>query len=92
MGELTLIQATAVILSLVIIFGTDSFGMRKIPRQNKNKKLIFNVIIQVYLVRLINFFIVSILLCFLIGKFDLLTIFSILFWSFSIIISPLWAL
>ena len=55
MGELTLIQATAVILSLVIIFGTDSFGMRKIPRQNKNKKLIFNVIIQVYLVRLINF-------------------------------------
>ena len=36
-GELTLIQATAVILSLVIIFGTDSFGMRKIPRQNKNK-------------------------------------------------------
>ena len=90
-GELTLIQATAVILSLVIIFGTDSFGMRKIPRQNKNKKLIFNVIIQVYLVRLINFFIVSILLCFLIGKFDLLTIFSILFWSFSIIISPLWA-
>ena len=34
-GELTLIQAISLLMSLLIIFGTDSMGMRKIPESEK---------------------------------------------------------
>ena len=54
-GELTLIQAISLLMSLLIIFGTDSMGMRKIPESGENKKKVFQCIKQIFFIRIINF-------------------------------------
>ena len=91
-GELTLIQAISLLMSLLIIFGTDSMGMRKIPESGESKNKVFQCIKQIFFIRMINFlFIGSISLIFFVPYFGFVNTCAVLFWTFSIIISPLWA-
>ena len=91
-GELTIIQASSILVSLLIIFGTDSLGMRKIPKSGSNSIEIFKSIKQVYFIRLINFLAISIVsYIFIMPYYGTINTLAVLLWAFSIIISPLWA-
>lgn len=91
-GEILLLQSFSLFSSILIVFGTEVYGLREISKAISNESKISKIINQVFFLRLINFFIffsISFLIVSII-KIPIYLFLIILVWTFPLIISPLW--
>tara|TARA_Y100000590_G_C15696633_1_gene1005366 strand:- start:227 stop:1447 length:1221 start_codon:yes stop_codon:yes gene_type:complete len=91
-GEVLLFQSSSFFFSLLILFGTEIYGLREISKVFSQKKEISKIINEVFYLRIINFLIFFLLLLILFFNFQIPAnhLLIIALWTFSLIISPLW--
>ena len=91
-GEILLLQSFSLFSSILIVFGTEVYGLREISKSISDESKISKIINQVFFLRIVNFFIFFSIFFLLVPllniPIDLFLI--ILIWAFSLIISPLW--
>ena len=91
-GEILLLQSFSLFSSILIVFGTEVYGLREISKSISDESKISKIINQVFFLRIVNFFIFFSIFFLLVPLLnipvDLFLI--ILIWAFSLIISPLW--
>ncbi len=91
-GEVLLLQSFSLFSSILISFGTEVYGLREISKSLSDESKISKIIKQVFLLRIVNFFIFF-SISFLLVSFLNIPIYLfliILIWTFPLIISPLW--
>ena len=91
-GEVLLFQSFSLFSSILIIFGTEVYGLREISKSISDQNKVSKIINQVFALRIINFFVFfSISFLFVsIVKIPIHSFLIILLWTFPLVISPLW--
>jgi len=91
-GEILLFQTSSLFFSIILMFGTEIYGLREISKYISNRNEIFKIINQIFHLRIINYLTFSLIsfLTFFFYKLNLSSFLIINFWTLSLIISPLW--
>lgn len=91
-GEILLLQSFSLFSSILIVFGTEVYGLREISKSISDESKISKIINQVFFLRIVNFFIFFSIFFLLVPLLNIpiYLFLIILIWTFPIIISPLW--